>query len=62
MAIKIKTVAKGQPGVAGGGEKKYYVVPVMGGEWNIDKLPCGYIGLRMNTFLTRLRRKNCWSI
>jgi predicted histone-like DNA-binding protein len=38
MAIKIKTVAKGQPGVTGGGEKKYYVVSVMGGEWNIDKL------------------------
>jgi predicted histone-like DNA-binding protein len=38
MAIKIKAVAKGQPGVVGGGEKKYYAVPVMGGERNIDKL------------------------
>jgi predicted histone-like DNA-binding protein len=38
MAIKIKAVAKGQPGVVGGGEKKYYALPVMNGEWDIDKL------------------------
>ena len=38
MPIKIKTVAKGQPGVAGGGDKKYYASPVMEGEMNIDGL------------------------
>ncbi|MDR0698030.1 MAG: DNA-binding protein [Tannerella sp.] len=38
MSIKFKTIAKGQPGVVGGGEKKYYAAPVMGGEWNIEKL------------------------
>jgi predicted histone-like DNA-binding protein len=37
MSIKIKTIAKGQSGAVGGGEKKYYAVPVMGSEWNIDK-------------------------
>ncbi|MDR1222910.1 MAG: hypothetical protein LBL07_08555, partial [Tannerella sp.] len=38
MAIKIKAVQRGQPGVAGGGEKKFYAFPVMNGEWNIDRL------------------------
>ena len=38
MPIKIKTVAKGQPGIAGGGDKKYYASPVMDGEMNIDAL------------------------
>jgi predicted histone-like DNA-binding protein len=38
MAIKIKAVQKGQPGVAGGGEKKFYASPMMNGEWNIDRL------------------------
>ena len=38
MPIKIKTVAKGQPGVSGGGDKKYYASPVMDGEMNIDAL------------------------
>ena len=38
MAIKIKAVAKGQPGVVGGGDKKYYASPVMNGEMNIDAL------------------------
>jgi len=32
MAIKIKAVEKGQPGVPGGGEKKFYATPVMDGE------------------------------
>ncbi|MDR1369310.1 MAG: DNA-binding protein [Dysgonamonadaceae bacterium] len=38
MAIKFKAVQRAQPGVAGGGEKKYYASPVMNGEWDIDKL------------------------
>jgi predicted histone-like DNA-binding protein len=38
MAIKFKVVQKGQPGVAGGGEKKYYASPVTNGEWDIDRL------------------------
>ena len=29
MPVKFKTIAKGQPGVSGGGEKKYYASPVM---------------------------------
>lgn len=32
MAIKFKTIQKAQPGVAGGGEKKYYASPVYIGE------------------------------
>jgi hypothetical protein len=32
MSIKFKTIQKGQPGVAGGGEKKHYAGPVMSGE------------------------------
>jgi hypothetical protein len=28
MAIQIKSVERGQPGVAGGGVKKYYASPV----------------------------------
>ena len=38
MSVKIKSVAKGQPGVVGGGEKKYYPAPVMEGEMNIESL------------------------
>jgi predicted histone-like DNA-binding protein len=38
MAIKFKAIQRTQPGVAGGGEKKYYAVPVMNGEWDIDRL------------------------
>jgi predicted histone-like DNA-binding protein len=38
MAIKFKTVQKTQPGVAGGGKKKFYAAPVMNGEWGIDRL------------------------
>jgi predicted histone-like DNA-binding protein len=38
MAIKIKVVQKAQPGVPGGGEKKYYAAPVMGQEWDIERL------------------------
>ena len=38
MPVKFKTVAKGEPGVAGGGDKKYYASPVMEGEMDIDAL------------------------
>jgi predicted histone-like DNA-binding protein len=38
MAIKFKAVQRAQPGVAGGGEKKYYASPVVNGEWDIDRL------------------------
>lgn len=38
MAIKIKSVEKGQPGVAGGGEKKFYAMPVMDGELTLAGL------------------------
>jgi predicted histone-like DNA-binding protein len=38
VKYKFKAVQKGQPGVAGGGEKKFYASPVMNGEWNIDRL------------------------
>jgi hypothetical protein len=38
MAIKFKTIQRGQPGVAGGGVKKYYAIPVMDGELNLDGL------------------------
>ena len=38
MSVKIKSVAKGQPGVVGGGDKKHYASPVMEGEMNIDAL------------------------
>jgi predicted histone-like DNA-binding protein len=38
MSIKIKAIAKGQPGVAGGGDKKYYASPVMDGEMDIEAL------------------------
>lgn len=32
MPIKFKPIEKGQPGIAGGGIKKYYASPVMDGE------------------------------
>ena len=38
MPVKFKTIAKGQPGVSGGGEKKYYAVPVAEGEMDLDAL------------------------
>ncbi|GHT18382.1 hypothetical protein FACS189429_4830 [Bacteroidia bacterium] len=38
MAIKFKTVERGQPGVAGGGVKKYYASIVTDGEVTIDDL------------------------
>ena len=38
MAIKFKTIERGQPGVAGGGTKKFYASPVMDGEINLAEL------------------------
>jgi predicted histone-like DNA-binding protein len=38
MAIKIKSVARPQPGVAGGGVKKYYAAPVHDREISLDSL------------------------
>ena len=38
MPVKIKTIAKGQPGVPGGGEKKYYASPVLEGDMDLDAL------------------------
>jgi predicted histone-like DNA-binding protein len=38
MAIKFRAVQRAQPGVTGGGAKKYYAVPVMNGEWDIERL------------------------
>ena len=38
MAIKIKSVERGQPGVAGGGVKKFYASPVHDREISLDGL------------------------
>lgn len=38
MAISLKTIERGEPGVTGGGEKKFYASPVTNGEVNIDEL------------------------
>ncbi len=38
MAITIKTIERGQPGVAGGGVKKYYASPVHGKELTLEGL------------------------
>jgi predicted histone-like DNA-binding protein len=38
MAIRFKTIERGQPGVAGGGTKKFYASPVMDGEINLAEL------------------------
>jgi predicted histone-like DNA-binding protein len=38
MAIHFKVVERGQPGVTGGGEKKYYANVVTSGEATIDDL------------------------
>ena len=38
MAINYKVIQRGQPGVAGGGVKKYYAIPVLGGEMTMDEL------------------------
>ena len=41
MSIQIKAVERGQPGVAGGGVKKYYASPVQGKELTLDGLTKG---------------------
>jgi predicted histone-like DNA-binding protein len=38
MSIQIKSVERGQPGVAGGGVKKYYASPVHGKEITLEGL------------------------
>ena len=38
MSIQFKPVKRGQPGVSGGGEQKYYAAPVMDGEMDMDGL------------------------
>jgi predicted histone-like DNA-binding protein len=38
MAIKFKSVPRSQPGVVGGGDKKFYATAVMNGERDIDRL------------------------
>jgi predicted histone-like DNA-binding protein len=38
MAIKYNVIEKGQPGVAGGGEKKFYASTVANGEMTLNKL------------------------
>ncbi|RYZ99694.1 MAG: DNA-binding protein [Sphingobacteriaceae bacterium] len=38
MAIKYKTVKRGEPGVQGGGTKKYYAAAISTGEADIDNL------------------------
>ncbi|WPC11640.1 DNA-binding protein [Riemerella anatipestifer] len=38
MPIKYKTIQKAQPGVAGGGDKKFYASPVYQGEKTLEGL------------------------
>lgn len=38
MSIKFKTIQRVQPGVQGGGDKKYYAAPVTSGEITIEGL------------------------
>jgi predicted histone-like DNA-binding protein len=38
MAIKIKAIKRGQPGVVGGGEQKFYASPVSDGELTLAGL------------------------
>lgn len=38
MAIKFKVIEKGQPGITGGGEKKFYASPALNGEMTLDGL------------------------
>lgn len=38
MSIKFKVIERGQPGVEGGGEKKYYASPVSSGELTLAGL------------------------
>ena len=38
MAIKFQVIERGQPGVAGGGEKKYYASTVSSGELTLEDM------------------------
>jgi predicted histone-like DNA-binding protein len=38
MSIKFKVIGRGEPGVVGGGTKKFYASPVMDGEMNLNDL------------------------
>jgi len=38
MAINFKVVQRGQPGVTGGGEKKFYASPVLDGEMSLPEM------------------------
>lgn len=38
MSINFKVIERGEPGVAGGGTKKYYATPLMSGEQTLDGL------------------------
>ena len=38
MAIKFKVIERGQPGVVGGGEKKYYASATTSGDMSLDDL------------------------
>ena len=38
MTIKIKVIEKGQPGVAGGGDKKFYASTMVNGNADIEEL------------------------
>ena len=38
MSINFKVVQRGQPGVVGGGEKKYYASPVLDGEMTMAEM------------------------
>ena len=38
MSIKFKVIERGQPGVVGGGTKKFYALPVMDGEFDLKDL------------------------
>lgn len=38
MAIKFKVIERGQPGVAGGGKKKFYANAVTAGELSLTEL------------------------
>ena len=38
MSIKFKIIERGEPGVVGGGTKKFYASPVMDGEMNLVDL------------------------
>jgi len=38
MAVKYKVIQRGQPGVTGGGQKKYYATSVADGEKDLEQL------------------------